>query len=278
MSALRIIPNPTKKDIDGFLKKYPKLNREVVTKIQNNNVRVEFSKHEKYVFLIFYIPEYITKTRSISITELNVFYDRDIKEVTIFAFNTSHFFKRYEKPVESIRTSSLSKFLEDILSIILEDEAKIIDHILEDTRAVKEEYRNSKETSVLIRHLTNNLTNITTLTLICDNQDRILDEAEDYIRHYEDSPISYQRNYIHEELEFAKEFCQTLMDSINTKYQVRMSDTLYAYTRFTFVIFLTGAVFQVVFAFHDDPSPIKLTFWLASMAVFLGSLVMFRRF
>jgi hypothetical protein len=278
MSDLHIIPNPTKRDIDAFLKKYPKLNREIVTKIQNNNVRVEFSKHEKYVFLIFYIPEYIVRDRTISITELNVFYDRVSKEVTIFAFNTSHFFKRYEKQVESIRTSSLSKFLEDILSIILEDEAKIIDHILEDTRDVKEEYRSSKEAGILIRHLTNNLTNITTLTLICDNQDRILDEAEDYIRHYEDSQISYQRNYIHEELAFSKDFCKTLMDSINTKYQVRMSDTLYAYTRFTFIIFLTSAIFQVVFAFHDDPSPIKLTFWFASLLVFLGSLVMFRRF
>lgn len=278
MSTLHIFPNPTKRDIDSFLKKHPKLNEDIVTKIQNNNVRVEFSKHEKYIFLVFYIPEYIQKTRSIATIELNVFFDRVTNEVTIFAFNTNHFFKRYGKQVESIRTVSLSKFLEDILSIILDDEAKIIDHILQDTREVKEEYHNSKDSSLLIRHLTNNLTNITTLTLICDNQDRILDEAEDYIRHYEDSPISYQRNYIHEELEFAKEFCQTLMKSINTKYQVRMSDTLYAYTRFTFVIFLAGAVFQIVYAFHNDPTPAKITFWFASLIVFLGTLVMFRRF
>ena len=278
MAGIKVITNPKKSDIDLFLRKYPKLDTSIVKKIQENNVRVELRKHEKYVFLIFYIPEYITQTRGIASVELNIFYDRQENSATIFAFNTNHFFSRYKRHIEKIKVTSFSKFIEDILTIILDDEAKIIDHILQDTKEVKEEFQSAKEPVSLIRHLTNNLTNITTLTLIFDNQDRLLDKAEEYIRHYEDSVISYQRNYINEELEFSKDYCLTLMNSINTKYQVRMTDILYVYTRYTFILFLAGAVFQIAYSFHDDPSPIKITFWLACLATLAGSLIMLKKF
>jgi Mg2+ and Co2+ transporter CorA len=278
MAAIQVITNPTRRDIAQFLRKYPRLDTSIVKKIQENNVRVELKKHEKYVFLIFYIPEYITQNRAIASVELNIFFDRQDNSATIFAFNTNHFFARYKRHIQKIQVTSFSKFIEDILTIILDDEAKIIDHILQDTKEVKEEFYSSNDPVSLIRHLTNNLTNITTLTLVFDNQDRLLDKAEEYIRHYEDSMISYQRNYINEELEFAKDFCSTLMNSINTKYQVRMTDILYVYTRYTFILFLAGAVFQMAFAFHDDPSPIKITFWLACLGTLAGSLIMLKKF
>ncbi|MBP9691675.1 hypothetical protein KBD81_06370, partial [Candidatus Woesebacteria bacterium] len=162
MAGIKVITNPKKSDIDLFLRKYPKLDTSIVKKIQENNVRVELRKHEKYVFLIFYIPEYITQTRGIASVELNIFYDRQVNSATIFAFNTNHFFSRYKKHIEKIKVTSFSKFIEDILTIILDDEAKIIDHILQDTKEVKEEFQSAKEPVSLIRHLTNNLTNITT--------------------------------------------------------------------------------------------------------------------
>lgn len=247
-------------------------------KIEGDNIRVEIHRHESYVFLAFHIPEYIVSSKSIESVEINIFFDRKTNDAYVFAFHTSHVIRKYEQQIKSIRFSSYSKFLEQILSILLEDEARIIEHILEDTRVLKEEYKSSKDASLLIRHLTNNLNNISALKLIYDNQDQFLDKTEENIRNYENSTINYQRNYISQELEFAKDFCQTLMQSINTKYQVRMTDIMYTYTRFTFVLFLTGAVFEIVYGFVNDPSPAKLTFWLCGLGILAGSLIMLKRF
>lgn len=278
MYKLTVMSNPKKAEVNAFHKKYPHADKTVLQKINGDNIRVEISRHDLYVFMVFHLPEYVVRRRSIETVEVNIFYDRKKNDVTVFAFHTDHFFKKYEDSLRAIKYNSFSKFLESLLNLVLADEAKIIEHILQDTRDVKQEYQSSKDSALLIRHLTNNLTNISTLKLICDNQDQLLNKAEEYIRNYEDSPIHYQRNYINEELTYAKEFCQTIMHSINTKYQVRMTDIMYAYTRFTFVIFLTGAVFQVAYAFTHDASPIKITFWFACLATFLGALVMFRRF
>jgi hypothetical protein len=114
--------------------------------------------------------------------------------------------------------------------------------------------------------------------MIVDNQDKLIEKAEKYVRDHGEVPISDRRTHIREELTYAKEFCQTLMDSIDTKYQVKQAEILYAYTKYTFIFFLAGASFQVVYGFVQDSSPIKLTFWIASLITFLGTLVMFRRF
>jgi len=277
MTAIDLITNPSSQDIARFHKLHRSVDPMVIKKISGDNIRVEINRHENYVFVVFHIPEYIMRSKTIDSVEINVFYDRSKNKATIFAFKTKHFFQKYRSQILGIKYTTFSKFLESLLNIILEDEAKIIEHILKDTRDVKEEYRMSQDSALLIRHLTNNLTNITTLKLICDNQDQLLNKAEEYIRNFENSTINYQRNYISEELLFAKNFCETLMNSINTKYQVRMTDIMYGYTRFTFVIFLAGAVFQITYSFIEDPSPIKLTFWLACLVTFLGTLVVFRK-
>lgn len=278
MAKIQLLINPSKQEIVQFRKLYKNVDPLVMQKIEGDNIRVEIHRHESYVFLAFHIPEYAGKTKSIESVEINIFYDRKDNNAYLFAFHTSHVVRKYEKQIRAIKFTSFSKFLESILTILLEDEARIIEHILQDTRAVKEEYKSSSNSSLLIRHLTNNLNNISTLKLIYDNQDQLLDKTEEYIRNYEDSTISYQRNYISEELEFAKEYCQTLMHSINTKYQVRMTDIMYTYTRFTFVIFLTGAVFEIVYGFVNDPSPTKITFWFAGLTILAGSLIMLKKF
>ncbi len=261
-----------------FAKRYPELDTSIIEKLQSDNIRLEIRRHDTYVFIIFHIPEYSTKTKSIESVEINIFYDRRSNDVDIFAFHTTHVIRKYEKQILGITHTSFSKFLEHILDILLEDEARIIEHILQDTQAVKEEYQASRDAVTLIRHLTNNLNNISALKLIYDNQDQLLDQAEEYIRNYEDSAISYKRSYISEELAFARDFCTNLMTSINTKYQVRMTDILYAYTRYTFIIFLAGAVFEVCFGFVHDPSPIKITFWFACLVTLAGSLFMLKKF
>lgn len=278
MGKVKLYINPQKKDLARFRARYPSISPVVMQKIEGDTIRVEIHRHETYVFLAFHIPEYVVKSKSIESVEINIFYDRKINDAYLFAFNTSNVVKKYESQIRSITCTSFGKFLESILSILLEDEARIIEHILMDTRDVKEEYRSSRDSSLLIRHLTNNLNNISTLKLIYDNQDQLLDKTEEYIRNYENSSISYQRIYISQELTFAKDFCQTLMHSINTKYQVRMTDIMYVYTRYTFVIFLTGAVFEIVYGFVNDPSPIKLTFWLAGLTILAGSLIMLKKF
>ncbi|MFO0704014.1 MAG: hypothetical protein U0525_04800 [Patescibacteria group bacterium] len=278
MSTLKVISNPKNKDIEKFIKNHSNLQEDMMQMIRDNNVRVRLSLNNEHVLLVFYIPEYIVAKRKISSVEINAFYDRKKNEATVFAFNTNHFFDKYKKQIESIEFKTFGKFLEGLLSIILEDEAKILEHILQDTQEVKDEYATSRDSTIVIRHLTNNLTNITTLKLLFDNLNQLLDKAEEYIRNYEDSIINYQRNYITEELQFAKEYCETLMTSLNTKYQVKMTDILYSYTRYTFIIFFSGAVFQIVDAFHKDTSPIKTTFMIALLTTILGSLLMLKKF
>lgn len=278
MGKVKLYINPQKKELSRFRASYPSIDPVVMQKIETDNIRLDIHRHELYVFVIFHIPEYIVNSRTIESVEVNIFYDNKLNKAFLFAFHTSHVIRKYEKQILSIQFNSFGKFLESILNILLDDEAKIIEHILQDTREVKEEYKSSRDAVVLIRHLTNNLNNISTLKLIYDNQDQLLNKAEEYIRNYENSVINYQRNYIGEELTFAKDFCSTLMNSINTKYQVRMADILYIYTRYTFILFLAGAVFEVAYAFHNDPSPIKITFWLACLITLAGSLFMLRRF
>jgi len=278
MSSLKVVTNPKNKEIDSFIKKYPNLKSDMANMIKEDNVRVRLTLNNDHVLLVFYIPEYIVSKRKISSVEVNAFYDRKSSSAVVFAFNSDHFFDKYKKQIESIEVKTFSKFIEDLLSVILEDEAKILEHILKDTQEVKEEYTSSRDSTLLIRHLTNNLTNITTLKLLFGNMNQLLDKAEEYIRNYEDSIINYQRNYITEELQFAKEYCETLMNSINTKYQVKMTDNLYAYTRYTFAIFLLGAIVEIVSTFHGDQSPIKITFLLVILTTTLGSLLMLKRF
>ncbi len=278
MSHLTIFTNPKKRDIDLFIRRNKNIQAEIRKLIEQNNVRVEIKRHDQYTLLVFYIPEYLNATRKITSVEINAYYDRSKNEATLFAFNTNHFFTKYEEQLRQVTTKSFSAFLEAVLTIILEDEARIIEHILVDTRELKEEYASLKDSTILIRHLTNNLTNITTLKLLLDNQNQLLDKVEEHIRNYEDSIINLQRDYISQELHYAKEYCETLMTSINTKYQVRMTDILYEYTRYTFIIFLTGVVFQVIYAYRDDPSPLKFTFWIAMLTTALGALLMLRRF
>ncbi len=278
MKLIEIVTNPKKEDFAAFEKKYPKLDQAILQKIKGSNIRIELHKHEKYIYLIFFIPEYVSELHAIKSIEVNVFFDKAKHKATIFGFNTSHFFKKYRGELEAITHFSFGSFIDQWLQIVLEDEARIIEHLLQDTKSVREEYKNDTDSNLLIRHLTSNLINITTLRLIINNQQKLLEHVETYIRDYEDSIVNYKRTYISEELEYAKEFCETLMHSINTKYQVRQADSLYAYTKYTYVFFLAGATFQIAYAFIDDPSPIKITFWIASMITLLGTLLMFRKF
>ncbi len=275
---IQIVTNPKREDFVMFEKQYPKLDADILRKIKGSNIRIELHKNEKYIYLIFFIPEYIRELHTIRSIEVNVFFDKVRRKATIFGFHTSHFFKKYQTQLESITHSSFGSFIDQWLQIVLEDEARIIEHLLQDTKSVREEYINGTDSTVLIRHLTSNLINITTLRLVINNQQKLLDHVESYIRDFEDSIVNYKRAYISEELEYAKEFCETLMHSINTKYQVRQADALYGYTKYTYIFFLAGAAFQIAYAFTDDPSPIKITFWIASLFTLLGTLLMFRKF
>ncbi len=276
--SLHVVTNPTKKDIQAFYRKHPQIDDLIPKYIERDNIQVVFYRNSNWVFLVFHVPEYVESRKSIESVEVNIFYDRETNRSTIFAFDTEHFFKKYEKEIEGIEFKSFGTFLEKLLAIMLTDEARIIEHVLLNTKAIKSEYTSGVDASVVIRHLTNSLIHISTLKLIIDNQDKLIEKAENYIRNYEDSSIGDMRTHIREELTFAKEFCQTLMDSIDTKYQVRQAEILYAYTKYTFIFFLAGAAFQIAYAFIEDPSPIKITFWIASLATLLGSLVMFRKF
>jgi hypothetical protein len=276
--SLQVVTNPSSKAIQSFYRKHPQVRLDVSHYIERDNVHIVFHRHSTWVFLVFHVPEYIAHRKSIESVELNIFYDRETNKSTIFAFDTEHFFTRYSREFEQMQFQTFGSFLEKLLDTVLTDESRIIEHILLDVRRIKKEYSNGTDATVVIRHLTNSLINISSLKMIVDNQDKLIEKAEKYVRDHGEVPISDRRTHIREELTYAKEFCQTLMDSIDTKYQVKQAEILYAYTKYTFIFFLAGASFQVVYGFVQDSSPIKLTFWIASLITFLGTLVMFRRF
>lgn len=268
--SISILQNPSKAELESIT---PLLKeREILSKIQESNIRIEYQAKESYVFIILYLPEYNIKTRSIENTEVDIYFNKENNNVHIFAYKTLYFFEKYKLEILALPHNSFGVFIKKFLDIVLEDESKIIEHILEDTESVKKEYNNGEDTYSIIRHLTRNEINISSLKLISANQNKLISLLSKNISKDSMEIIDYKRAYVSEELEYEHEFCKTLMDSINTKFQVKNTEALYVFTKYSFIVFLATLAVAFFTLVHTDDTAGK-TYVLLSIVFSLLSAV-----
>ncbi len=247
MNKVIIFQNPDEIIQQNFFIKMG-LSADVISKIKFPNRRIELLKDKNFIFAVIHIPEYHKNLKALNQIEINIYFDKLTLQAYVFAFDTEYFFDKYSSQINQITYSNFGELIDKFLSIILQDETKLIEHILEDTQQIKSEYFAKADPSMLIRHLTNNEINISALQLIISNQNKLFELVQPYISKIEQSSIAYSRHNISDELEFAKEFCHTMMNSINTKYNVKEADTMYKLESLMFIIFVTELV--MAFALH----------------------------
>lgn len=245
-----IFKNPDIKISQEFADKFG-LDFEILTKLIAANKRVEFVDDVKFCFGIIYISEYNKISKSVNQFEVDIYYDKQHNQSYFFAFNTEYFFDKYFDYFKQLRYNNWGELMYRILGLVFEDETKLIEHILDDTNSIKSEYYTKTAPDVLIRHLTNNQINISSLKLILANQNKAVDIISGYIPLGEKAHLNYQKNSISDELIYAQEFCKTLMDSINTKFEVRSSRDIYTWTKYTFVAIIGTFIFDVLTIFID---------------------------
>ncbi|MEI6462603.1 MAG: hypothetical protein WCO33_02960 [bacterium] len=272
MNGLKVIKNPDKKLLETVVIDM-KLEASIAEKIYAVNNRVEFKESADQLFLIFHLPEYNSKSKSIESVEVNLLYNLKDNNAVVFASNTEYFFDKYKQQLEAIEFKSLGKFFEEFMSIVIEDEAKMVEHILMDTNDIKQEYFKNSDTYVLIRHLTNNLINISSIELISSNQNKLINLLEEYVSKNQKSILNYKKNYLGEELKYAASFCNTLLESIGTKFQVKSSNDLSRYTKYSFVVFVATLIVALLTLLIGDRTEGSIFFIGAVIASILSTIV-----
>lgn len=241
MHKLTIYTNPDTETHKTLQSEY-KFNDEIFQILERSNKRVEVKYDATSIFLIMHIPEYDTKAKAIRQVELNLLYDCTNENAMILCYNTSYFFDKYKSNIQNIIFTSFETLLEKIYRIIFEDVSLIIDHLLEDTSSIKDEYYTKSDPAMLVRHLTNNLINISTLKLIVSSQNKLINILQINFKLDEKGSLEYKKNNINHELEFASEFCDTLLQSLDTRYEVKESENMWRLESIMFVIFVTELV------------------------------------
>lgn len=223
----------------------------IKSKITINNSRVELKEKDSSLFMIFYVPEYNKETKSIDNVEVNIVFDLESRKIDLFANNSNYFFSKYNQEISDISVKSFGGFFEKFLSLVFEDVSRIVTHILDDANTIRKEYQAEVNTYKLIRHLTSAQINISSLRLIFANQNKLIELVNDYMSKTQQSSLTYKKNFLEEELNYAKEFCETVMSSINTKFQVRTSDDLYRFNKYALVTFIS-TLFLTIYILYQD--------------------------
>lgn len=244
----------------------------IKTKITTTNSRVELIEEENSLFMIFYIPEYNKEKRRIESVEINILFDDQEKTVNIFANNSTYFFEKYSSEIAEISFKTFGGFFEKFLTLIFEDESRIVTHILADTNEIRREYLDKFDNYKVIRHLTNDEINISSLKLIFANQNKLIELVNDYMSKTQQSSLNYKKTYLEEELNYAKEFCSTLMNSINTKFQVKTSEDLYRFNKYAIVTFF-GTLFLTLLIIYRDDINHKSNYFIAGLWLVLVALI-----
>ena len=223
-------------------------------KLKDQNRRMEFLDDPNFFFSIIHIPEYNKQDKLIKQIELDVCYEKSKNQGYLFFDNTNNFAIRYQQNINSITYSNYAELLFEIYKLIQEDEIKIIDHILSDTNTIKDEYYARLSADVLIRHLTNNQINISGLKLILSNQIKFLEYSKQYLKHSAYQILMYRQTEIKDELNYANEFSGTLMNSMNTKFEVKTSNDIYFWTKYTFIAIVGTFFFDIlsIFISHSN--------------------------
>ncbi len=244
---------------------------EIKNKITVPNSRVEFVENEDFLFMIFYIPEYNAKRKSIDSVEINILVDLKEKQINLFANNSSYFFEKYSQEVAAISAKSFGSFFEQFLSLVFEDVSRIINHILHDINEIRKEYADKADNYKVIRHLTNAQLNISTINLIFANQDKLIELVDDYISKTLQTALNYKKTYLEDELSYAKEFCGNVMQSINTKYSVRTSDDMYRFSKYSSIIVVSNFFIALLLLFRDNTQARTPEYFYISLILILFS-------
>lgn len=239
---------------DALAKKLKKLpvSEYIKNKITVPNSRVEFIEEEDFLFMIFYIPEYNPKRKSIDSVEINILVDLKDKQIELFANNSSYFFEKYKQEIAAISVKSFGSFFEEFLSLVFEDVSRIINHILHDINEIRKEYADRADNYKVIRHLTNAQLNISSINLIFANQDKLIELVNTYVSKTLQTALNYKKTYLEDELKYAKDFCGNVMQSINTKYSVRTSDDMYRFNKYSSIIVVSNFFMAMLFLFRDN--------------------------
>lgn len=243
--------NPQDSEIAEFSAKV-KLSKHILNRLSSLNTRIEFIEEERYLFVILYIPEYNKEQKIIESVEVNIVFDLSEKIVYLFAYNSDYFFAKYTELLSKLSFRSFGSFLEKFLSIILLDEERIIEHILDDTNSIRKEYYKGANNYTIIRHLTNNQINISSLNLVVSNQIKLIELVNEYITLHQQDALNYKKNYIAAELKYASEFCDALKTSINTKFHVKSTNLLNRFTKYSFITFVSTVLLTLLIIYKED--------------------------
>lgn len=243
--------NPEDSDVSNFASKV-NVNKHILSRLSSPNTRIEFIEDEKYLFLILYIPEYNKEQKVIESVEVNIVFDLSEKIVYLFAYNSEYFFSKYTELFSKLTFRTFGSFLEKFLSIILLDEERIIEHILDDTNSIRKEYYKGANNYTIIRHLTNNQINISSLNLVVSNQIKLIELVNEYITLHQQDALNYKKNYIAAELKYASEFCDALKTSINTKFHVKSTNLLNRFTKYSFITFVSTVLLTLLIIYKED--------------------------
>lgn len=276
-NQVKVHINPDDNSLNSLIAEL-KTSPQISEMIQNSHYRIEFVEEEQHLFIIFYIPEYNSKKRMIETVEVDVLFNLQEKSATVFAYNTEYFFEKYADKINSIKVKGFGSFIEKFLSVILEDESRIIEHILSDTEEIKKEYAEKSNHYALIRHLTNNQINISSLKLIATNQNKVLELINDYLTKNQHESLTYKRNYILEELNYAAEFCEALMTSVDTKFNIQTSEVLFKFARYSFAIAAAEMVILLITFYQGDMQSGLNFFSMGILASLIVTIIVFFTF
>lgn len=278
MGKIHILKNADEKTLKKVVSDI-KIDSETVDKIINNNTRIEFNENDDYIFIIFYLPEYVKATKTIDSLEVNILYHLKTNDAFIFTNNSYYFFDKYKSKIDEIDHKGFGSFIERFISVVIDDESKMVEHILSDTNEIRKNYFVGVDNYKLIKDLTSSQINISTLTLITSNQNKLLNLIESYTTTKQQTTLNYKKTYLTEELQYAKEFCTTVMKSIDTKYQVKSAEDLHRFTKFSFVVFIATYFVGLITLLYTDNSRGNIFFFGAiatSVLSLLGVLIFFR--
>lgn len=271
-SQIYISINPENKELTEFASNI-KISTAILQRLTSPNTRIEFIEENNYLFVILYIPEYNKEKKIIEPIEVNILFDSTDKIVYLFAYNSEYFFLKYSELLAKTAFKSLGSFLEKFLSIILLDEERIIEHILEDTNHIRREYYKGANNYTIIRHLTNNQINISSLNLVVSNQIKLIELVNEYITAHQQDALNYKKNYITAELKYASEFCDALKTSINTKFHVKSTFLLNRFTKYSFITFVASVILTLIIIYKEDVKEATDFFPIALFFVVLTTLL-----
>lgn len=257
-----------------------RLDQRVRLLLKDNQSRVDMIQTADYICLVLFLGEYNKFHKRVEQVELDILFDRYHRQAYLFSFHSDYFLEKYANDLESIYYNNFGNLMSQLMDLFVKDEEKMIQHILQDTQVIRNEYLSKDDPAKLIRHLTNNQINISSMQLILANQNKAWDIISKFLNNVDRETISYKKDAVFNELKFASEFCAALMNSLNTRFELKTSKDIYNWTRYTTIAILGAFVFQVIDFVSHDNSNLKLLSIIgigACIIILIWTIIQYRR-